>query len=221
MDQFTYAERATDWRSNNYIAESFFSRWSASRIPSALDRMQRRHGGHHGHHRALHPLRCHGTRRLRGDPENSVFFDAFSSGDSTLKIATSSLIEGIGRPRVEKSFFRIVDGMLKIPDIASLRRSLPGEVMGGDVVARRAPTSSPRCTWPGGCTRRARGVHRDDPVRQRRALRAQLLQRQVDGGAGVRDRAGGGSGEGVRRGGNGAAWTLAAAGQAAAAAGNR
>jgi cysteine synthase A len=30
MDQFTYAERATDWRGNNNIAESMFTRWRAS-----------------------------------------------------------------------------------------------------------------------------------------------------------------------------------------------
>ena len=65
--------------------------------------------------------RCHDTRVCVADPENSVFFDAFASGDSSLRITTSSLIEGIGRPRVEKSFLPgIVDGMLKIPDIASL-----------------------------------------------------------------------------------------------------
>lgn len=33
MDQFTYAERATDWRANNNIAESIFKQLSKSRTP--------------------------------------------------------------------------------------------------------------------------------------------------------------------------------------------
>jgi cysteine synthase A len=33
MDQFTYAERATDWRGNNNIAESIFAQMSAERFP--------------------------------------------------------------------------------------------------------------------------------------------------------------------------------------------
>jgi hypothetical protein len=31
MDQFTYAERATDWRGNNNIAESMFSQMARER----------------------------------------------------------------------------------------------------------------------------------------------------------------------------------------------
>src|SRR5699024_8322489 len=33
MDQFTYAERATDWRGNNDIAESIFAQMAAERHP--------------------------------------------------------------------------------------------------------------------------------------------------------------------------------------------
>lgn len=33
MDQFTYAERATDWRSNNNIANSIFSQMTYERYP--------------------------------------------------------------------------------------------------------------------------------------------------------------------------------------------
>jgi cysteine synthase A len=65
--------------------------------------------------------RCHDTRLCVADPENSVFFDTYASGDASLRISANSLIEGIGRPRVEKSFLPgIVDGMMKIPDVASL-----------------------------------------------------------------------------------------------------
>jgi len=122
MDQFTYAERATDWRSNNNIAESIFSQMEREPhpIPSWIV-CSAGTGGTTATIGRFIRYRCHDTRVCVADPENSVFFDAFASGDSTLKIATSSLIEGIGRPRVEKSFLPgIVDGMLKIPDIASL-----------------------------------------------------------------------------------------------------
>jgi cysteine synthase A len=33
MDQFTYAERATDWRGNNNIAESMFTQMARERHP--------------------------------------------------------------------------------------------------------------------------------------------------------------------------------------------
>ncbi len=55
------------------------------------------------------------------DPERSVFFDAFRTGDWTLRISASSRIEGIGRPRVEPSFLpSVVDRMMRVPDAASI-----------------------------------------------------------------------------------------------------
>jgi len=122
MDQFTYAERATDWRSNNNIAESMFSQMS--REPHPVPRWVVCTAGTGGTAATIGRFiryRCHETRLCVADPENSVFFDAFASGDSALRISTNSRIEGIGRPRVEKSFLPgIVDAMFKIPDVASL-----------------------------------------------------------------------------------------------------
>ena len=50
-----YAERATDWRGNNNIAESIFGQVALDeRIPDPdVDRGRRRHGRHLGHHRPL------------------------------------------------------------------------------------------------------------------------------------------------------------------------
>ena len=46
MDQFTYAERATDWRGNNNIAESLFAQMRLERYPApCMGRCQRRHEG--------------------------------------------------------------------------------------------------------------------------------------------------------------------------------
>jgi cysteine synthase len=122
MDQFTYAERATDWRSNNNIAESLFSQMT--REPHPVPRWIVCSAGTGGTTATIGRYvryRCLDTRLCVADPENSVFFDAFATNDLSLRIATHSLIEGIGRPRVERSFLPgIVDGMLKIPDIASI-----------------------------------------------------------------------------------------------------
>jgi cysteine synthase len=54
------------------------------------------------------------------DPENSVFCDYHRTGDATLISDRPSLIEGIGRPRVEPSFVAsVVDRMMRVPDAAS------------------------------------------------------------------------------------------------------
>ena len=55
------------------------------------------------------------------DPENSVFFEVFKTGDAKRTIAASSRIEGIGRPRVERSFvLGVIDTMLSVPDAANI-----------------------------------------------------------------------------------------------------
>ena len=62
LDQFTFAERATDWRGNNNIAETHLrpdARRAAPRPP--LDRHERRHRRHLRHDRALHPLHATST----------------------------------------------------------------------------------------------------------------------------------------------------------------
>ncbi len=62
MDQFTYAERATDWRGNNNIAESIFGQLALEEHPvPRLDRGGRRNGRHQRHHRPVPPLPppCH------------------------------------------------------------------------------------------------------------------------------------------------------------------
>ncbi len=122
MDQFTYAERATDWRSNNNIAESIFTQMA--REPHPVPKWIVCSAGTGGTTATIGRFiryRCHETKVCVVDPENSVFFDAYRTGDMTLRTAGSSLVEGIGRPRVEKSFLPgIVDGMLKVPDVASL-----------------------------------------------------------------------------------------------------
>jgi cysteine synthase A len=58
MDQFTYAERATDWRGNNNIAESIFQKIEQEphSIPHTVVMSARWHGRHLGDARAIFSL---------------------------------------------------------------------------------------------------------------------------------------------------------------------
>ena len=61
------------------------------------------------------------TRLAVVDPENSVFYDCWASGDRNLRGDKPSRIEGIGRPRCEPSFMPdVIDAMMKVPDEASV-----------------------------------------------------------------------------------------------------
>lgn len=121
MDQFTNAERATDWRGNNNIAESIFDQMSFEPAPiPAWIVTSAGTGGTSATIGRFIRYRSHPTRLCVADPSNSVFYDYFQSGDSSLTSAQCSNIEGIGRPRVEPSFVRsVVDRMIKVSDDAA------------------------------------------------------------------------------------------------------
>ena len=122
MDQFTYAERATDWRANNNIAESIFQqlRFEHHPEPSWLISSPGTGGTTATLGRYVR-YRQHSTRVLCADAERSVFFDSYVSGDTRLQLDCGSRIEGIGRPRVEASFLpKVIDAMVKVPDALSL-----------------------------------------------------------------------------------------------------
>ncbi|MEA9489413.1 PLP-dependent cysteine synthase family protein [Xanthomonas campestris] len=127
MDQFTYAERATDWRANNNIAESIFKQLSEE--PHPIPEWIVCSPGTGGTSATLGRYvryRRHDTRILCADPEVSVFFDGYCRAvagqcPKELAITGGSRIEGIGRPRVESSFIAsCVDVMIKVPDALSL-----------------------------------------------------------------------------------------------------
>jgi len=131
MDQFTFAERVTDWRGNNNIAESLFDQMSCEKysVPSwivvgagtggtsaTVGRFIRYKSGAYGK-----------TRLCVADPEGSVFYNAFTKRDNQqLNLNTQkSNIEGVGRPRHEPSFNpNVVDLMLKIKDEASVATAI-------------------------------------------------------------------------------------------------
>lgn len=122
MDQFTYAERATDWRGNNNIADSIFRQMKAEThpVPSWIV-MSPGTGGTSATIGRYIRYQKLDTQLCVVDPEHSVFMDYFLSGDSSLTIDQGSRIEGIGRPRVEPSFIPgVIDEMRRIPDAAAI-----------------------------------------------------------------------------------------------------
>ncbi|KIC38581.1 cysteine synthase [Ruegeria sp. ANG-R] len=122
MDQFKYAERATDWRGNNNIAESIFAQMKLEPhpIPHSIV-MSAGTGGTSATLGRYIRYQGHDTQLVVVDPENSVFYDGYTRKDPDLTIQASSRIEGIGRPRVEKSFQPdVIDKMMQVPDLASV-----------------------------------------------------------------------------------------------------
>jgi cysteine synthase len=122
LDQFTNAERATDWRGNNNIAESIFSQMQGEThpVPDWVV-MSAGTGGTSATIGRYIRYRNLATRLCVVDVEDSVFYDAYRSGDLDVTCARGSRIEGIGRPRVEPSFIPgVIDHMIRVPDAASI-----------------------------------------------------------------------------------------------------
>ena len=121
MDQFTYAERATDWRGNNNIAESMFSQMVHERYP--IPRWIVVGAGTGGTSATIGRYiryQRHATQLCVPDPQGSVFGEYHRTGDTTLS-GPGSRIEGIGRPRVEPSFIRtLVDRMMEVSNAESV-----------------------------------------------------------------------------------------------------
>ncbi|MFD4182818.1 PLP-dependent cysteine synthase family protein [Rhodococcus sp. NPDC058514] len=122
MDQFTHAERATDWRGNNNIAESIFEQMTLEQhpIPDWVV-VGAGTGGTSATIGRYIRYRRHATRLLVVDPENSAFIGGYESGSAAFETGMPSRIEGIGRPRVEPSFVgQVVDRMVPVPDAGSI-----------------------------------------------------------------------------------------------------
>ncbi|MET1022410.1 MAG: pyridoxal-phosphate dependent enzyme, partial [Arthrobacter sp.] len=143
MDQFTYAERATDWRGNNNIAESIFGQLALEEHPiprwivvgAGTGGTSATIGRYLRYHR-------HSTGLAVVDPENSAFYPGWlesrraAAGEPPAAAARAagtapaapaaagirpSRIEGIGRARLEPSFVpAVIDLMVPVPDAASV-----------------------------------------------------------------------------------------------------
>lgn len=122
LDQFTNAERATDWRGNNNVADSIFQQMAnePEPVPHWLVMSAGTGGtaatlGRYIRYKSLK------TRLCVVDAEFSAFYDAYRTNDRGVTCDRGSRIEGIGRPRVEPSFLpEVADHMIKVPDAASI-----------------------------------------------------------------------------------------------------
>lgn len=127
LDQFTNAERATDWRGNNNIAESIFQQLSHEPHPEpAWVVVGAGTGGTSATIGRYVRWRRLSTRVCLVDPEGSAFADAWEHhvGDPGAQSGgpyRAGRIEGIGRPRVEASFVpEVIDRVIRVPDAASV-----------------------------------------------------------------------------------------------------
>jgi cysteine synthase A len=137
LDQFTYAERATDWRGNNNIASSLLSQLARERHP--VPRWVVVGAGTGGTSATIGRFVRYqrlSTEVCVVDPEGSAFYSSYVTGDPSV-VAQGSRIEGIGRPCVEPSFIPgVVDRMIAVPDAASIAAmrwcaSVTGRRVGG------------------------------------------------------------------------------------------
>ncbi|KRE35776.1 cysteine synthase [Janibacter sp. Soil728] len=145
MDQFTYAEQATDWRGNNNIAESIFEQMSMEPHPEPAWIVATAGTGGTSATLARY-VRYTGrsTGICVADPENSAFFLGWRDHDPGVTTAVGSRIEGIGRQRVESSFIATsIDRMMRVPDAASIASVLLLE----QLLGTRAGASTGTSLW--------------------------------------------------------------------------
>jgi cysteine synthase A len=122
LDQFGLAERATDWRGNNNIAESIIGQLALEAEPEpawivcgAGTGGTSATIGRYLRYRRLHTQLC------VAEPAGSGFVHGWRNRDTQAVASQPTLIEGIGRPRVEPGFiFDVVDRVVEVPDAASI-----------------------------------------------------------------------------------------------------
>jgi cysteine synthase A len=122
LDQFGLAERATDWRGNNNIAESIIGQLSLEprNVPTWIVCGAGTGGtsatiGRYLRYRGLDTQLC------VAEPTGAAFAHGWISRDRKALASQSTLIEGIGRPCVEPGFiFEVVDAVEQINDADSI-----------------------------------------------------------------------------------------------------
>ena len=126
LDQFGLAERATDWRGNNNIAESIIGQMA--REPHPAPAWIVCGVGTGGTSATIgRYLRYRGlpTRLAVAEPAGMVYAKAWPQRDRDAHVDCLSLIEGIGRQNVEPSFqFGVVDEVIEVADVASIAAML-------------------------------------------------------------------------------------------------
>jgi len=122
LDQFGLAERATDWRGNNNIAESIIGQLALEPHPEpAWIVCGAGTGGTSATIGRYLRYRGLATQLCVAEPAGSAFAHGWRTGDRDARASQPTVIEGIGRPRVEPGFlFGIVDEVIEVPDAASI-----------------------------------------------------------------------------------------------------
>ena len=122
LDQFGLAERATDWRGNNNIAESIIGQMALEAEPQpAWIVCGAGTGGTSATIGRYLRYRRLPTRLCVAEPAGSAYVHGWRERDPQALASQPTLIEGIGRPRVEPGFiFDVVDQVSEVPDAASI-----------------------------------------------------------------------------------------------------
>ncbi|MBA2078280.1 PLP-dependent cysteine synthase family protein [Rhodanobacter sp. PCA2] len=122
LDQFGLAERATDWRGNNNIAESILQQMvhEPHPVPAWIVCGAGTGGTSATIGRNLRYRRLD-TRLCVAEPPGCGFAEGWRTRSRDTLARLPTLIEGIGRPCVEPGFlFDVVDHVIEVPDTASI-----------------------------------------------------------------------------------------------------
>jgi cysteine synthase A len=122
LDQFALAERATDWRGNNNIAESIIGQLRQEAHPEpAWVVCGAGTGGTSatiGRYLRYRGLR---TQLCVAEPAGAAFARGWRHEDRNARATMPTIIEGIGRSRVEPGFlFQVVDDVIEVADAHSV-----------------------------------------------------------------------------------------------------
>ena len=122
LDQFGLAVSATDWRGNNNIAESIIGQLAAEPHPHpAWIVCGAGTGGTSATIGRYIRYRALDTRLCVAEPTGSGYVHGWRSGDREAIGSRPTVIEGIGRPKVEPGFlFEVVDEVVEVADAASI-----------------------------------------------------------------------------------------------------
>jgi cysteine synthase A len=122
LDQFGLAERATDWRGNNNIAESILAQMAREPDPEpAWIVCGAGTGGTSATIGRYLRYRRLATRLCVAEPTGGAFARGWDSRDRSALATATTLIEGIGRSQVEPCFlFEVVDTVIEVSDTDSI-----------------------------------------------------------------------------------------------------
>ena len=160
LDQFGLAERATDWRGNNNIAESILGQLAREAHPRpAWIVCGAGTGGTSATIGRYLRYRRLPTRLCVAEPQGSAYAAGWSTRDACAQASRRTVIEGIGRPRVEPGFlFDVADAVVEIEDAASIAAMELLEGLLGRRYGGSSGTNFAACLRLA-CTMRTHGQH--------------------------------------------------------------